>query len=188
MRIHISCMVLALALASAAPTAHAQTVYTQEPDGTIIAQQPVVLAPSTVVTQPTQTVRTVTTVRTERPIARHRVEVTRQTTVRYSVVPPARRVVAPTVATVNPAPPLYDVVGPAPAPVVTDPYDDQPIYDAVVQAPAPTVVAPVVNETVIPAPAVTVGTAMPFYRYVYQPDRILVIDPSTGIAVQAIPR
>jgi hypothetical protein len=30
--------------------------------------------------------------------------------------------------------------------------------------------------------------AMPTYRYVYQPDRILVIDPYTNIAVQAIPR
>jgi len=26
------------------------------------------------------------------------------------------------------------------------------------------------------------------YRYVYEPDRILVIDPATNIAVQAIPR
>ncbi len=26
------------------------------------------------------------------------------------------------------------------------------------------------------------------YRYVYQPDRILVVDPVTGIAVQSIPR
>ncbi|MGA8611741.1 MAG: hypothetical protein WB760_08475, partial [Xanthobacteraceae bacterium] len=167
---------------------HAQAVYTQEPDGTIIAQRPVVAAPTTVVTQPTQTVRTVTTVRTERPIARHRVEVTRQTTVRYSVVPPARRVVAPTVATVNPAPPLYDVVAPASAPVVTDPYDDQPIYDTVVQAPTPTVAAPLVTQTVSPVAPVAVGAVVPFYRYVYQPDRILVIDPSTGIAVQAIPR
>jgi hypothetical protein len=29
---------------------------------------------------------------------------------------------------------------------------------------------------------------MPMYRYVYETDRILVIDPHTGIAVQAIPR
>jgi hypothetical protein len=32
------------------------------------------------------------------------------------------------------------------------------------------------------------GAPVLFYRYVYEPDRILVIDPSTGIAVQAIPR
>jgi hypothetical protein len=30
--------------------------------------------------------------------------------------------------------------------------------------------------------------AAPAYRYVYEPDRILVIDPTTGIAVQSIPR
>jgi hypothetical protein len=29
---------------------------------------------------------------------------------------------------------------------------------------------------------------MPTYRYVYEPDRILVVDPSTNVAVQAIPR
>ena len=32
------------------------------------------------------------------------------------------------------------------------------------------------------------ATAIPTYRYVYEPDRILVIDPTTGIAVQALPR
>jgi hypothetical protein len=32
------------------------------------------------------------------------------------------------------------------------------------------------------------GTVLPLYRYVYEPDRILVIDPYTNIAVQAIPR
>jgi hypothetical protein len=29
---------------------------------------------------------------------------------------------------------------------------------------------------------------MPAYQYVYQPDRILVVDPMTGIAMQALPR
>ena len=150
MRIHIP-SAIALALAAAAPAAHAQTVYTQQPDGTVIAQEPVITAPApSIVGQPPQTVRTVTTVQTERPVARRRVVVTRQTTVRDSVIPPAP-VVAPTVATVNSGP-LYDVVAPAPA-------------------------APVVA-----------GAPVPFYRYVYEPDRILVIDPSTGIAVQAIPR
>jgi hypothetical protein len=33
-----------------------------------------------------------------------------------------------------------------------------------------------------------VATPMPTYRYVYEPNRILVIDPYTNIAVQAIPR
>jgi hypothetical protein len=40
----------------------------------------------------------------------------------------------------------------------------------------------------IPAAAVPVGSAVPAYRYVYQDDRILVIDSNTGIAVEAIPR
>jgi hypothetical protein len=150
MRIHIPYTTLGLLFAAAVPAAHAQTVYTQQPDGTVIAQEPVVTAPA-IVTQPVQTTRTVTTVRTDRPVSRHRVVVTRETTVRDSVVPPAPTVVAPPVATVNQGP-LYDVVSPAPA-----------------------------------APVVT-GGPVPFYRYVYEPDRILVIDPSTGIAVQAIPR
>ena len=152
MRIHIPCTMLGLALTAAGPAAHAQTVYTQQPDGTVIAQEPVITAPAApVVTQPAQTVRTVTTVRTERPVSRHRVVVTRQTTVRDSIIPPASTAIAPAVATVNPGP-LYDVVSPAPA---------------------------------VPAVA---GVPVPFYRYVYEPDRILVIDSSTGIAVQAIPR
>ena len=99
--------------------------------------------------------------------------------------PPARRVVAPSVATVNPAPPLYDVVVPAPAPVVTDPYDDQLIYDTVVQTRAPAVATPLATQTIAPVAPATIGTAVPLYPDVYQPDRILVIDPSTGIAVQA---
>jgi hypothetical protein len=33
-----------------------------------------------------------------------------------------------------------------------------------------------------------VATQPVIYRYVYEWDRILVIDPATGIAVQAIPR
>ena len=44
--------------------------------------------------------------------------------------------------------------------------------------------APVIGAT---APLVA-GTVVPLYRYVYEPDRILVIDPYTNIAVQAIPR
>jgi hypothetical protein len=110
MRIHIPCTTLGLALAAAAPAAHAQTVYTQQPDGTVIAQEPVVAAPAPVVTQPAQTVRTVTTVRTERPVSRNRIVVTRQTTVRDRAIASAPPVVAPPVAT-NPGP-LYDVVAP----------------------------------------------------------------------------
>jgi hypothetical protein len=73
--------------------------------------------------------------------------------------------------------PLYDVV--MPAPLATRTYAP-PLYDAV--APAPTVDNTYVN-AVPPA-----GAAYPIYRYVYEPDRILVIDPATNIAIQAIPR
>jgi hypothetical protein len=64
------------------------------------------------------------------------------------------------------APAVYDVA-PAVAPAV---------------GPAPVVTAPAV------APAPFVATQPVIYRYVYEPDRILVIDPITNIAVQAIPR
>jgi hypothetical protein len=91
--------------------------------------------------------------------------------------------------------PVYNVVAPAPAPVVTA--YPQPVYD--VAAPAPAVAAPVVapvadvvDETDLgpgaPVPPEAVGPPMPTYHYVYEPDRILVIDDATGIAVQALPR
>jgi hypothetical protein len=38
------------------------------------------------------------------------------------------------------------------------------------------------------APGAGPGVPMPAYLYVYQPDRILVVDPVTGIAMQALPR
>ena len=53
-----------------------------------------------------------------------------------------------------------------------------PLYDA---APAAAVAPP-------PIVAAPVATAPVIYRYIYEPDRILVIDPATNIAVQAIPR
>jgi 2-oxoglutarate dehydrogenase E2 component (dihydrolipoamide succinyltransferase) len=67
-----------------------------------------------------------------------------------------------------------------------------PLYDAAPAAavstaiaPAPIVAAPVVTAPVVAAP---VATQPVIYRYVYEPDRILVIDPVTNIAVQAVPR
>jgi hypothetical protein len=38
------------------------------------------------------------------------------------------------------------------------------------------------------APAVGPAAPVPAYQYIYQPDRILVVDPVTGIAMQALPR
>ena len=132
---------------------------------TVISDQPV----ETVITQqPVQTVQTTTeTVRTVRPGARPIVRKRVVTTTRQTVV--SQRAVAPQ--------PLYDVV--PPAPVVARTYAP-PLYDAVV--PAQTVDDTYVN-AVPPA-----GGAYPIYRYVYEPDRILVIDPATNIAIQAIPR
>ena len=88
-------------------------------------------------------------------------------------VVPARTIVARTVP-VTPRP-LYDEV--VAAPIAESP---APLYDTVA---APAVVgAPVVGDGAV------VATAPYTYRYVYEPDRILVIDPTTGIAVQSIPR
>jgi hypothetical protein len=186
MRIHVPCTALGLTLAAAAPAAHAQTVLdTAQP---VVALQPVVVAPAAtaVVTPPPQlrTVRIVTTTTTtravqRRPLARRQVTVTRHAYVAGRVAP-ATTTTTTTVATAStPAPyvsgPLYDVAAP---PATVEPYGTEPLYDtgpAIIPAATAPAVAPV-------------GSAVPAYRYVYQPDRILVIDPNTGIAVQAIPR
>ena len=155
----------ALGLAAAGPTAaKAQMVISDQPVETVITQQPV------------QTVQTTTeTVRTVRPGARPTVRKRVVTTTRQTVV--SQRSIAPQ--------PLYDVA--PPAPLATRTYA-QPLYDTVAPplydtaAPVPTVDDTYVNA--LPA----AGTAIPVYRYVYEPDRILVIDPATNIAIQAIPR
>ena len=130
---------------------------------TVIPDQPV----ETVITQqPVQTIQTTETVRTVRPGARPIVRKRVVTTTRQTVV--SQRAVA--------AQPLYDVV--QPAPLATRTYAP-PLYDTV--APVPTVDDTYVN-------ALPPGAAIPVYRYVYEPDRILVVDPVTNIAIQAIPR
>jgi hypothetical protein len=157
--------VAALGLAlGASSAANAQTVITRD-----ISSQPV----ETVITQqPVQTVQTTETVRTVRPNGRtteRRVVTTRRTVVNQDVAP---------------AQPLYDVVTPPPAPVVAAGTYARPLYDSVV-APVPTVDETVVDTAVaplVPAPAV------PAYRYIYQPDRILVMDPVANVVVQVIPR
>jgi hypothetical protein len=129
---------------------------------TVISGQPV----ETVITQqPVQTVQTTETIRTVRPGARPTVRKRVVTTTRQTVV--SQRTVAPQ--------PLYDVV--PPAPVVTRAYAP-PLYDVAAPAPTDTYV-----NAVPPA-----GAAIPVYRYVYEPDRILVVDPTTNLAIQAIPR
>ena len=195
MRSHIPCTAVGLALAAVAPSAHAETIVTRH-----------------VVSQPVEIVRTVTTTRTVRPVVRRHVVVTRRT-VTERVIPaapvaPARAAIAttyprPVYDVVAPAPvpvpyphPVYDVAAPAPPPPVVPAYP-RPVYDVV--APAPAVAAPVaapvadvVDDTVVapgvPVPPDAVGPPMPTYHYVYEWDRVLVIDDATGIAVQALPR
>jgi hypothetical protein len=174
MRIHIPGTALGLAVAAFAPAAHAETIVTRQ-----------------IVNQPVETVRTVTTTRTIRPAPRHRVVETRRTTVtdRAALVAPAGAAARAQIPAVAGPAPVYDVAPPAPPP---------PIYD--VAAPAPVLAAPVddgdtvvgppplVDQALVPPPPPPVGTVVPAYQYVYQWDRIVVIDPATGIAVQSIPR
>ena len=155
---------LGLAVAAGPTAANAQTVISDQPVETVITQQPV------------QTVQTTETTRTVRPGARPIVRKRVVTTTRQTVV--SQRAVA--------AQPLYDVVPPAPLATRTYPpplYDTvaPPLYDTV--APVPTVDDTYINNAVPAA-----GAAYPIYRYVYEPDRILVIDPATNITIQAIPR
>jgi hypothetical protein len=163
MKFHVPTTALGLALVAVAPAAHAQTVFTQ---------QPLVTVPTTAVVQTTETIRTI------RPVysrAARRQEVTTRTITRQIV--PTPRVVARTMpATPQP---LYDEVAPA---RLANPDNSPVLYDEAVRAPgafAPALATPVAQDSY----------TEPFiYRYVYEPDRILVVDPNTGIAVQALPR
>lgn len=114
----------------------------------------------TVITQqPAQTVQTTETVQTFRPVAR---------SARHQVVTTKR-----TVTTTTPAPVATIAANPQPL------YDRAPLYD--------TVATPgTLDETVLNARSAV--TSNPAYRYIYEPDRILVVDPNTGIAVQSLPR
>lgn len=205
MRFNLPYAAVGLALAIGAPAAHAQTVITAQPAPGVIAQSPIVTVPAG-----TETIQTIQTVRTVRaaplPPVRRQIVTTR--TITRRVMPAAPAVVAGTVAA---APqPLYDVAPAAvatpaadiypapgygysrgyPAPVYG--YSTGPLYDA---APSPVPPAPVYDYSnygystpVYDVVAAPVATQPVIYRYVYEPDRILVIDPVTGIAVQAIPR
>jgi hypothetical protein len=210
MRFNLPHAAVGLALAIGAPAAHAQTVITAQPAPAVIAQPPMVTVSGAPVLQRTETIQTIQTVRTVRaaplPPVRRQIVTTR--TVTRRVMPTTTTVVAETVAA---APqPLYDVAPAAvatpaadiysapgygysrgyPAPVYG--YSTGPLYDA---APAPVPPAPVYDYSnygystpVYDVVAAPVATQPVIYRYVYEPDRILVIDPVTGIAVQAIPR
>jgi len=175
---------IVLALLAGASTAHAQDV---------ITPPPTVWAPAVaVVTQPVQTVETVPvetveTVQTVRPLgharrrsAGHRLASSRPenivtTTTRRTIL--RERVVTPAPAVAAITEPMVE------APTVLAPAYPPRLYD--VAAPPAVVTEPIVGA---PVAGQAVGLALPAYRYVYEPDRILVIDPATGIAMQAIPR
>ena len=187
---------LGIALMAATSAARAQTVETVVAPAVgraVVVQGPVAVPPSGVLlpaastvaaTTPVKTLETVRTVTTTQPRRVHRrvvvrprtvdrvTTITRTTTVRPGVVAPG--VVAPGVV--------------AAAPVYDEPIRGPRLYDVVTSAPgvAPAVApaAPMVGTTT----AIAAPTAMPAYWYVYQPDRILVVDPYTNIPVQVILR
>jgi hypothetical protein len=195
MRNHISYTVLGVALVAGASAANAQTVITrdiadrlvetvitQQPGSMLVAQEPVVTMPGAVATAPVETVETVRTVRSTTISPRHRIVsrhvirsraanrvTTTRTTVTERVLPVPAVVAPPAVAAV--APPTYTDVVQGP-PVAPAPAYPERLYDVVMPA------------RVVPPPAAPVGgamfgagTAVPTYRYVYEPDRILGIDP-----------
>ena len=206
MRNHISYTVLGVALVAGASAANAQTVITreiadrpvetvitQQPGSMLVAQEPVVTVPGAVATAPVETVETVRTVRSTTISPRHRIVsrhvirsraanrvTTTRTTVTERVVPAPAMVAPPAVEAV--APPTYTDVVQGP-PVAPAPAYPERLYDVVTPAPVVSPPAAPVGGAMFGA-----GTAVPTYRYVYEPDRILVIDPYTNIAVQAIPR
>ncbi len=169
MRSQISYSVLAAALLGGASIANAQDVVTQPlPPGAVVVRPA-----QTVETVPVETVETVQTVRSVGHAARRSNSHHWQGAARRASSPPhTRRTI------------LGERVVPAPAVIAPAPLDTvaEPTY-AEIPAPAyPPRLYDVATEPVFGAPVA------PAYRYVYEPDRILVIDPATGIAVQAIPR
>jgi hypothetical protein len=200
MRSHVLYSALGLVLVAGPSAAGAQTMiapdYYGQPAGAVIVPQQ--LPVTATVPQPAETVQTTQTVHTIRHVPAqpaHRQIVTTRTVTRRVVPAPAA------VAASVPAapPPVYDVAVPAVAPMpvydaavpaapqlLYDTTVPQPLYDAAVPANSDDYYSGAAYDS---APAVTPAPAGPImYRYVYEPDRILVIDPVTNIAVQAIPR
>lgn len=177
---------LGVALLAGTSLAQAQaveTVITPAPAPALIAQEPVIAQPPVVVSEPapiveTVPVQTTETVRTVRSTTRP-VRVRRIARVHAAS---SRRAETETTTTVT------ERIGPAPVPPAVAAIN-QPTYTEVVRAPA-AYPAPLydVVPAAAPPPAVVAQPPLPAYRYVYQPDRILVIDANTGVAVQALPR
>jgi hypothetical protein len=170
---------LGVALLAGTSLARAQTVETVvTPAPMVIAQDPLlVTAPSPVIE--TMPVRTTETVRTER-----------------STIHPVRRTArgtglrpVDTVTTTRTT--IREHIAPAPMPPAAAAIV-QPGYTEVVETPPPAAYPGPLYDYVpagaAPPAAVLERPPVPAYSYVYQPDRILVIDANTGIAVQALPR
>ncbi|HEY2530992.1 MAG TPA: hypothetical protein VGJ20_24180 [Xanthobacteraceae bacterium] len=212
MRTRVLSTALGLAFVAGVPAANAQTVMSRQiadqpvetavtprPPATVIAQTPLATAPTAAI-RPVRTIRTVQTVRTGRSVPRgvatHRIITTRRTIAHRVVAAPNVVAAAPAGAAGSP---LYDEG--VPGAVMTAPGYSQPFYDYDEGVPGPVMSAPgysqpLFNEvapasavdTRLAPPPVAAAPEIPLYDYVYQPDRILVIDPTSGIAVQAIPR
>jgi hypothetical protein len=170
---------LGVALLAGTSLARAQTVET------VVTLAPMVIAQDRVLlTEPapvieTVPVRTTETVRTERSTTHPARKMARGTAPRpVDTVTTTRTTIRENIA---PAP-----MAPAAAAIA------QPGYTEVVEAPPPGAYpAPLydyVPAGAAPPAAVLEQPPLPVYRYVYQPDRILVIDANTGVAVQALPR
>jgi len=170
---------LGVALLAGTSLARAQTVDTVvTPAPMVIAQdQVLVTGPAPVIE--TVPVQTTETVRTERSTSHPLRRMARGTALRpVETVTTTRTTIRESIA---PAP-----MAPAAAAIA------QPGYTQVVEAPPPGAYAPPLYNYmpagVAPPPASFEQPPLPAYRYVYQPDRILVIDANTGVAVQALPR
>ena len=160
---------LGVALLAGTSLARAQTVETiVTPAPTIIAQDPLVVTEPAPIVESVP-VRTTETVRTERS--------TTHPTRRIARAPAPAPQRSDTVTTTQTT--LRENIAPRPfAPavaVISPPAYPAPLYD-------------VVPAGAMAPPAVIAQPPMPAYQYVYQPDRILVIDANTGVAVRALPR
>jgi hypothetical protein len=157
----------------------------------VIAGASAANAQTVITPQPMQTITTET--RTVRTLPAHTVrrQVITTRTVTQRVVPTPTTVIDRSVATYPQ--PIYDEVTPAPAPAVvaTTPDYSRPLYDDYSR---PLYSRPLYDEVAATPPAAVIdngsilATQPYIYRYVYEPGRILVIDPATGNAIQAIPR
>jgi hypothetical protein len=202
---HISYTALGIALLAGASAANAQTLIADQPGAVIVREQPARTVETVRTARTVEPARTMKSLHVARRASAKVVTTTTTRTIVRDRVVRGPTVIAPAPATYSdmaPAPvvadmpysrPLYDV---APGAVLAEPAYSRPLYEPAYSRPLYNVAAPVVAPApfvgaapaIGAAPAAQSGMPIPGYRYVYEPDRILVIDPYTNIAVQAIPR